>query len=1052
MRKSILLVQAVLLLSLPLFSQKKDKIKATIPVAVKQDNTDSVLFSRQRYRLVGPFRGGRSGAVAGSYKNRNTFYFGNTGGGVWKTNDGGSNWKNITDKYFGGTIGAVAVAPSDETVIYVGEGENTMRGNVAEGLGGIWRSDDGGKNWRNLGLKDGRHIIRIVVHPKDPNTVWVAVMGHLFGPNEERGIFKTTDGGKTWKKTLFVNNQTGCSDLVMEPGNPSVFYAGMWRVIRTPHSMESGGEGSGLYKSVDGGETWTSITAKKGLPKGVWGIVGVAVAPSNTDKIYAIIENAKGGLFMSADGGESWTLTSNDNNIRQRAWYYSKVFVDPKNENLVYCPNVEFMRSRDGGRTFQSVNTPHGDHHDLWIDPEDGNRMIVADDGGAQVSFDGSNNWSTMNNQPTAQFYRVSTDNSFPYRILGAQQDNSTVRIKSRTSGAGITERDWDVTAGSESGYVQADPTNPDIVYGGNYGGYLSRLDHRTGENRAINVWPDNPMGAGADVLKYRFQWNFPFFFSPHNPKRLYAGGNHLFVTENEGQSWETISPDLTTNDKSRQTSSGGPITKDNTSVEYYCTIFTAAESVLEKDLLWTGSDDGLVHVSKDGGKNWENVTPPEAGKWMMWNCIETDPFRKGTAYFVGTKYKLDDFAPYIFKTEDYGKTWKKITNGIDNMHFTRAMRADKKRPGLLYAGTEYGMYISYDDGANWKKFQLNLPIVPITDLTIKENDLIVATQGRSFWVLDDLTVVQQKDAEVLNKNLHVFAANDAYRTEGGGRRGRGQAGMPQNMGENPAVGVVFNYYLKNVTDSSKLSITVFDKQNKPIKTFSKSAKENTDKIDYNSGMNQFVWDMNYPPAETVEGLILWNGRISTVKAAPGTYKARFTFGKDSVEVPFVIKANPNYKMTEADYDAQVGFLLQVRDKFSEVQRAIKQIRSLRSQINDFTAKLEAGDGIKDIKKMGDSINKQMTAVEEALYQTKSKSGQDVLNFPIRLNDKLAGLYGVASSGQNPPSKQAREAFAELGGQSDVQLAKLKKIMDTDLKAFNKMINDKQLPVIGVKN
>lgn len=1052
MRKSILLLQAVLLLSVGLFAQKTNKVKSASPVTVKQDNSDSVLYSRQRYRLVGPFRGGRSGAVAGSYKNRNTFYFGGTGGGVWKTQDGGSNWKNITDKYFGGTIGAVAVAPSDETVVYVGEGENTMRGNVAEGLGGIWRSDDGGKNWRNLGLKDGRHIIRIVVHPKDPNTVWVAVMGHLFGPNEERGVYKTTDGGKTWKKTLFVNNQTGCSDLVMEPGNPSVWYAGMWRVIRTPHSMESGGEGSGLYKSVDGGETWTNLSSKKGLPKGTWGIVGVAVAPSNTDKIYTIIENANGGLFMSADGGDSWTLTSNDNNIRQRAWYYSKVFVDPKNENLVYCPNVEFMRSRDGGRTFQAMNTPHGDHHDLWIDPEDGNRMIVADDGGAQVSFDGANNWSTMNNQPTGQFYRVSTDNAFPYRILGAQQDNSTVRIKSRTSGAGITERDWDITAGSESGYVQADPLNPDIVYGGNYGGYLSRLDHRTGENRAINVWPDNPMGAGADVLKYRFQWNFPFFFSPHNPKRLYAGGNHLFVTENEGQSWETISPDLTTNDKSRQASSGGPITKDNTSVEYYCTIFTAAESALEKDLLWTGSDDGLIHVSKDGGKNWENVTPAEAGKWMMWNCIETDPFKKGTAYFVGTKYKLDDFAPYIFKTEDYGKTWKRITNGIDNMHFTRALRADKKRPGLLYAGTEYGMYISYDDGANWKKFQLNLPVVPITDLTIKENDLIVATQGRSFWVLDDLSVIQQKDAELLNKNLHVFAVNDAYRTEGGGgRRMRGQAGSQPNMGENPASGVVFNYYLKGADDSSKVSITVFDKQGKPIKTFSKNAKAVTDKIDFNSGMNQFVWDMNYPPAETVEGLILWNGRISTAKAAPGKYSARFRYGKDSVDVPFVIKADPNYKMTEADYDAQVDFLLQVRDKFSEVQVVIKNIRSLRSQINEFTAKLEPGESSKEIKKMADSINKQMTAVEEALYQTKSKSGQDVLNFPIRLNDKLAGLYGVASSGQNPPSKQAREVFADLGAQSDVQLTKLKKIMDTDLKAFNKMINDKQLPVIGVK-
>ncbi len=1041
-----------MLLSVGAFAQKKDKAKSPAPVVLKEDNSDSVLVSKVRYRQVGPFRGGRSGAVAGSYKSKNTFYFGATGGGVWKTNDGGSNWKNITDKYFGGTIGAVAVAPSDESVVYVGEGENTLRGNVAEGLGGMWRSDDGGKNWRNLGLKDGRHIIRIVIHPKDANTVWVAVMGHLFGPNEERGVFKTTDGGKTWKKTLYINNQTGCSDLVMEPGNPSVWYAGMWRVIRTPHSMESGGEGSGLYKSVDGGETWTSIASKKGLPKGTWGIVGVAVAPSNTDKIYAIIENAAGGLFMSADGGESWTLTSNDNNIRQRAWYYSKVFVDPKNENLVYCPNVDFMRSRDGGRTFQGVNTPHGDHHDLWIDPEDGNRMIVADDGGAQVSFDGANNWSTLSNQPTAQFYRVSTDNSFPYRILGAQQDNSTVRIKSRTSGAGITERDWDITAGSESGYVQADPLNPDIVYGGNYGGYLSRLDHRTGENRAINVWPDNPMGAGADVLKYRFQWNFPFFFSPHNPKRLYAGGNHLFVTENEGQSWEMISPDLTTNDKSRQASSGGPITKDNTSVEYYCTIFTAAESGLEKDLLWTGSDDGLIHVSKDGGKSWANVTPPDAGKWMMWNCIETDPFKTGTAYVVGTKYKLDDFAPYIFKTEDYGKTWKRITNGIDNMHFTRAMRADKKRAGLLYAGTEYGMYISYDDGANWKKFQLNLPIVPITDITLKENDLIVATQGRAFWMIDDLSVLQQKDVTVTAKNLHVFSVNDAYRTEGGGRRGgRGQAGAPQNVGENPLSGAVFNYFLKDAGDSARVSITVYDKQHKAIKTFSRNAKEASDKIDFTSGMNQFVWDMNYPPAESSEGFILWNGRMGTVKAAPGKYTAMFKYGKDSTEVPFTIKADPNYKASEADYDAQVGFLLQIRDKFSEIQRSIKNIRSLRTQINEFTSKLEGADA-REMKKMGDSLNKQMTAVEEALYQTKSKSGQDVLNFPIRLNDKLAGLYGVVSSGQTAPSKQSREVYADLASQSDVQLAKLKRIMETDLKAFNKMINDKQLPVIGVKN
>ncbi len=680
MRKSIFLMPLIICMMLS-FAQNK---KAPSTRNTKETNEDSVFYSKIKYREVGPFRGGRSGAVSGSYKDKNTFYFGATGGGVWKTTDGGNNWKNISGKYFGGSIGAVAVSPSDETVLYVGEGESTLRGNVSEGLGGMWRSDDGGRSWKNIGLKDTRHIVKIVIHPKDPNTVWVAVIGHLFGPSEERGVYKTIDGGKSWKKVLFVNNQTGCDDLIMEPNNPSVLYAGLWHVVRTPYSMESGGDGSGLWKSTDGGETWKNLSAKKGLPKGTWGIVGVSVAPSNTDKVYVIIENAAGGLFVSNDAGETWELQSNDNNIRQRAWYYSRVFVDPKNENLVYSTNVNFMRSRDGGKTFQAVNTtPHGDHHDLWIDPADGNRMIVADDGGAQVSFDGAANFSNYYNQPTAQFYRVTTDNSFPYRILGAQQDNSTVRIKSRTYGEAITQDDWQVTAGAESGYVVASPLNADIVYGGNYGGFLSRLDHKTGENRAINVWPDNPMGAGADVQKYRFQWNFPIFISPHNPKRLYTCGNHLFVTENEGQTWEVISPDLTTNDKSKQASSGGPITKDNTSVEYYCTIFTAMESPLEKDLLMTGSDDGLLNISRDAGANWENITPKDCPKWIMWNAIEADPFKKGSFYVVGTKYKSDDYTPYIYKTDDYGKTWSLITNGIDKMHFARVVRADKKRPGL---------------------------------------------------------------------------------------------------------------------------------------------------------------------------------------------------------------------------------------------------------------------------------------------------------------------------------------------------------------------------------
>jgi photosystem II stability/assembly factor-like uncharacterized protein len=753
-------------------------------------------------------------------------------------------------------------------------------------------------------------------------------------------------------------------------------------------------------------------------------------------------------MYVSNDAGETWTMTSNDNNIRQRAWYYTKVFVDPKNENLVYAPNVGFMRSRDGGRTFQGVRTPHSDHHDLWIDPEDGNRMIVADDGGAQVSFDGGENWSTMNNQPTAQIYRVSTDNSFPYRILGAQQDNSTIRIKSRTAGAAITDRDWDVTAGSESGYVVADPLNPDIVYGGNYGGYLSRLDHKTGENRAITVWPDNPMGAGADVLKYRFQWNFPIFFSPHNPKRLYTAGNHLFVTENEGQSWQEISPDLTTNDKSKQGSSGGPITKDNTSVEYYSTIFTAMESPVEKDLLWTGSDDGLIHVSRDGGKSWENVTPKGAPKWIMWNAIDADPFKKGAAYFTGTRYKSDDFAPYIYKTEDYGKSWKLITSGIDKMHFTRVMRADPKRPGLLYAGTEYGMYISFNDGASWKPFQLNLPVVPITDLTIKENDLVVATQGRSFYVLDDLSTIQQMNNNIVNKNLHVFDVKPAYRMQA--NPFAASFGTPRNAGANPPAGVVINYYVKEASDSVKALVTIMDKNRKMIRSFSTDTKEANAKIDVTKGMNQFVWNLQYPEAERIEGMILWNGVPGSITAPPGQYYARIRVGQDSVEVPFTVKADPNYKTTQTEYEAQFAFLNQVKEKFNETQKAIKDIRALRTQINGFVS-LQGKDVPKEVKSMSDSINKQLTAIEETLYQTKAKSSQDVLNYPIRLNDKLSGLYDAANSGNFGPSKQVQDVYADLSSQVDAQLAKLKAIKEKEVPALNELIRQKALPVIGIR-
>lgn len=1024
--------------------------KKPAPAATATTNSDSTFYSTLKYRLIGPFRGGRADAVAGSLTNKNTFYFGATGGGLWKTTDGGSNWKNVSDGFFGGGVGAVAVAPSQESIVYAGQGESTLRNNVSEDLGGIWRSDNAGRSWRSLGLKDSRHIARIVVHPTDPDIVWVAVMGHLFGPNTERGVYKTTDGGKTWRRVLFVNDQTGCSDVAMEPGNPSVLYAGMWRVKRTPYSMESGGDGSGLYKSTDGGETWTSLSTKKGLPKGVWGVVNVAVAASNPDKVFAMIENAQGGLFVSTDRGDSWTKLNSENEIRQRAWYYNRVYVDPTNENTVYVLNVQFMRSFDGGKSFTSVPSPHSDHHDLWIDPSDGHRLILADDGGAQISYNAGGDWSSLENQPTAQIYRVSTDNAFPFHILGAQQDNSSLRIKSRTSGAGITERDWESTAGFESGYIVADPLNPDIVYGGNYDGFLGRLNHRTGESRAIDVWPDNPTGSGADSLRYRFQWNYPIFFSPHNPHRLYCAGNHLFMTENEGQSWTTLSPDLTTNDKSKQGPSGGPITKDNTSAEYYCTIFTATESPLEKDLLYTGSDDGLVHVSRDGGAHWDAITPPTAGKWTLWNCIETDPFQKGRAWIVGTRFRLDDYTPYIFRTDDYGKTWKLVTKGIDPMHFARVVRADHRRPGLLYAGTEYGMYISYDGGDSWSSFQQNLPIVSITDLTIKDNDLIVATQGRGFWALDDLSLLQQHTREIEQQRLHVFTVNDAWRTEGGGgrRRNRGE-GVLHNAGMNPPNGVVFNYWLKDAPDSPKVSITIFDKQHQPIRTFSTRSKDNDTRLECNSGMNSFVWDMFYAPAERIQGMLLWTGGAGSPKAAPGKYSARFRYGQDSADVAFVVKADPNYPLTEADYDAQVGFLLEVRNKYNDVQKGIIKLRDLRTQLQELNGRTDSTQ--KPVRKLSDSLIRELTSIEEALYQTKSKSSQDMLNYPIRINDKLSGVYGIASGGNVVPSKQVREVYETLRIQADRQLGRLQQVVQSGLPALNRMIYEKQIPVISVK-
>ncbi|MFQ5750721.1 MAG: WD40/YVTN/BNR-like repeat-containing protein [bacterium] len=1014
--------------------------------AQKHLDYDESLYSALEYRCIGPFRGGRSAAVTGVPGNPMTFYFGGTGGGVWKTTDGGQSWKNISDKFFGGSIGAVAVSEWDPNVIYVGGGEVTVRGNVSHGYG-MWKSMDAGKTWQQIGLKDSRRIPRIRIHPKNPDLVYAAVLGHLFGPNEERGVYRTKNGGKTWEPILQVNNEVGAVDIAMDPTNPRILFASMWRVKRTPYSLESGGEGSGVWKSTDGGDTWQEVTRNEGLPQGTIGISGVTISPVNPNRVWAIIEAKDGGVFRSDDGGEKWQKVNEERKLRQRAWYYTRIYADTKNEDIIYVLNVRFWRSKDGGKTYERISTPHGDHHDLWIAPEDPQRMIIADDGGAQVTYNGGQGWSTYYNQPTAQFYRVTTDNYFPYRIYGAQQDNSTVRIAHRSGSGGITERDWEPTAGGESGWIAPHAENQDIVYGGSYDGFLTRINHKTGEVRGVNVWPDNPMGHGAEGMKFRFQWSFPILFSAHDPNTLYTAGNILFKSTNAGQSWQAISPDLTRNDPTKLGPSGGPITKDNTSVEYYCTIFTVVESPHEPGVIWTGSDDGLIHLTRDGGKTWENVTPSTKimPEWIQINSIAANPFEPGGAYVAATMYKSDDFRPYLFKTTDYGKSWKKITKGIDEQHFTRVLRADPKRPGLLYAGTESGMYLSFDDGANWKPFQLNLPVVPITDLAIKNNDLIVATQGRSFWVLDDLTPLHQLSDEIIQSNYWLYQPRPSYRLRGF------SFGNPTNAGKNPPNGVVLHYYFKEAPDSSAVTLKILEENGTLIKRFTPRAKEKNDRLPIKKGMNRFVWNMRYQDAEKFKGLIMWGGSVSGPKAVPENYQARLIVGDDSTDVSFAILKDPRSSSTQEDLQAQFDFLIAIRDKLSETHKSIKQIRDVRKQVKDITKKIQGQAGADKIKETGKALVQKITKIEEALYQTKNKSRQDPLNFPIRLNNKLAALASEASFGDFRPTDQAIAVKDELTAKIDAELTKLKTVLAEDLPAFNKLVYENAVPAVIVE-
>ena len=1010
------------------------------------DDPKQPLFDQLEYRSIGPFRGGRAAACTGVPGKPMTFYFGATGGGVWRTDDGGSTWKNISDGFFGGSIGAIELAASDPNVIYVGGGEGTIRGNVSHGEG-VWKSVDGGNTWQHAGLEDSRHIPRIRVHPADPDTVYVAALGHLFGPNQQRGVFRSKDGGATWERVLFVSENAGAVDLVIDPGNPRVLYASIWQVRRTPWSLESGGADSGLWKSTDGGDTWTDISRNPGLPPdSILGIIGVSVSPVDSNRVWAMVEASDGGLFRSDDAGQTWTRVNDERSLRQRAWYYTRVYADTRNIDRVYVLNVGFWRSGDGGKTFSPIRTPHGDHHDLWIDPDQPDRMVIADDGGAQVTYNGGINWSTYMNQPTAQFYRVTTDNHFPYRIYGAQQDNSTVRIASRTRGSSIGERDWEPTAGGESGHIAPHPDNPDIVFGGSYGGYLGRRNHETGENRNVNVWPDNPIGRAIKDVRYRFQWNFPIFFSPHDSSTLYTAANVLFRSTDDGQSWTAISPDLTRDDSTRQESSGGPITKDNTGVEVYCTIFAAAESHLEPGLLWAGSDDGLIHVSRDAGGSWENVTPPELPEWAQINSIEVHPTEPGGLYVAATRYKLDDFRPYLLKTTDYGQTWSMINEGIDPAHFTRVIRADPLRPGLLYAGTESGMYVSFDDGQHWQPFQLNLPIVPITDLAIRDHDLVVATQGRSFWVLDDLTLLHQWDDGLVRQPAHLFDSRPVYR----GFRGGGRASL--TAGSNPAGGVTIRFWLRDLPEDETVSLTIHDPAGEAVQVWSSQPDEEAGqkKLTVQTGMNEVNWNLRHPAAETFEGMVLWGGGTQGPLSVPGKYRARLATGDEALDTEFEIRSDPRLSVTAEEYQAQFEFLAGIRDKLSETHEAIRRIRDVRGQIEGLHKRLGDEEHASLLAEQGRDIVKRLTAIEETLYQTKSKSNQDPLNFPIRLNNRLSALVGVVSSADGPPTRQAVEVHDMVVAEIDENLAKLKKIFDEDVVALNNAIRAAEVPAIFV--
>jgi len=1009
-------------------------------------------FKGMQWRSVGPYRGGRVLAVTGVVGSPFTYYFGGVAGGVWRTTDGGVSWQPISDKNVISSIGAIAVAESNPNVIYVGTGESCIRGNISYG-DGVYKTTDGGKTWSHIGLNATQHIARVWIDPRNPDRVFVAALGHAYGPNADRGVFRTSDGGKTWEKVLYKDDKTGAIDIAVDPHNSNVMFAALYQVQRTPWGMDSGGPGSGLYRSTDGGNSWKRLEGK-GLPEGIMGRIGVSVSGADSNRVYALIEAKESGLYRSDDGGESWSRINEDQRLTQRAWYFTHIFADPRSADTVYMLNTGVFRSTDGGKTLNLLPAPHGDHHGFWIDPQNSNRMINGNDGGATISVDGGKSWSTEYNQPTAQFYHVAADNEFLYNLYGAQQDNSTVGIASRTDDGYIGRQHWFDAGGGESGYLAPDPRDANIIYAGSGEGQITRLDRRSNQLQDVTVWPMESSGHGVGDLKYRLGWTHPIVVSPHDPNVIYTTAERVFKTTDQGKTWAEISPDLTRNDKSKQVSSGGPLTKDNTSVEYYDTVFTIAESPVQKDLLWAGTDDGLFQMSRDGGKNWTNVTPKGVPEWSLVSLVEASPHDAGTAYFAVDPHKLDDLKPYIFKTTDFGKTWTKITNGIPDGAYTHVTREDPVRKNLLYAGTETGIYVSFDGGANWQSLQLNLPNSPIHDLIVKNDDLVVATHGRSFWILDDLTPLRATTAQAATQPV-LYKPRLTHRM-----RWPEFFEKRQPVGQNPPNGAIVYYYLASAP-KGVVTLEFLNGQGQLVRRYSNEEKKEADtppewpdltvpeeKIPTEVGLNRFTWDLRTQGATPLAGEPGAEFRNRGAMVPPGTYQVRLTAEGKSYTAPLELKVDPRVKTSPEDLQKQNDLARQILAEVSEIHEAIGAIRDVRTQIHGLDRRLGEDSRYAQLLSVAKEFDKKSMDVEGQLLQVNAKSSEANLNFPVLIDERLHSLIFSVDAGDYAPTRQQVQVFEELRNQAQPLLARHHDLMTKDLVALNELINKQSIPVL----